>query len=133
MSDLSTTPVDRRIYPIVRERGDHRFTFNLMFDIASVLERHGYPMPSGSDCLELQHALSVFLYGPTTPLASEYDSLYATACGLIAGIKSDDPNGACDLRDQLDWCAEAELTEERCRRLRELIGNIVTVSPLVTR
>jgi hypothetical protein len=58
-----------RVYPTVRRGNDSRFTFGLMFDVVSVLERHGYPRPAGMDYVDLQHDLFSFLYGPTTPLA----------------------------------------------------------------
>jgi hypothetical protein len=53
---------------MVRRGSDDRFTFGLMFDVVSILERHGYPRPAGMDYVDLQHDLFAFLYGPTTPL-----------------------------------------------------------------
>ncbi|MFE7510120.1 hypothetical protein ACFU8I_02665 [Streptomyces sp. NPDC057540] len=53
-----------RAYPIhpVPE-GESRFTFGLTYDIAKVLEAHGYPpITEGRDISDLQQALYRFLY-----------------------------------------------------------------------
>jgi hypothetical protein len=74
LNPSTTTPVataerDReRVYPMVRKSNDSRFTFGLMFEVVSVLERHGYPRPADMDYVDLQHDLFACLYGPTTPL-----------------------------------------------------------------
>lgn len=50
-----------RVYPLPDEH-DPRFTFGLVDDVATVLERHGYRRPSGWDLLDLRQALHAFLY-----------------------------------------------------------------------
>jgi hypothetical protein len=49
-------------------REDQRFTLGLVFDVAGVLARHGYPtIGSGTDLVRLQSALYNTLYGVTAP------------------------------------------------------------------
>jgi hypothetical protein len=56
--------VTARAYPMPRPEGeDPRFTFGLTFDVAAVLEKAGYPKPSGVDLVGLMTALHRFLYG----------------------------------------------------------------------
>ncbi|WP_432047095.1 hypothetical protein [Streptomyces asiaticus] len=52
-------------YPVEPESGDDdsRFTNGLLFDVAKVIESHGYPkLASGRDLLELRISLYRFLY-----------------------------------------------------------------------
>ncbi|MET7902737.1 hypothetical protein ABZS86_15185 [Streptomyces sp. NPDC005355] len=52
-------------YPVAPESGDDdsRFTNGLLFDVAKVIESHGYPkLASGRDLLELRISLYRFLY-----------------------------------------------------------------------
>lgn len=53
-----------RNYPLPRPaEADPRFSFGLAFDVARVIEQHGYPpVTAGADLVELQQALFVFLY-----------------------------------------------------------------------
>jgi hypothetical protein len=65
----TTTPTPRcdqptPAYPIPNPGADSRFTHGLVFDIAAVLHRHGYPQPAGTDWADLMTALSRFLYQP---------------------------------------------------------------------
>ncbi|GAA3856782.1 hypothetical protein [Streptomyces sedi] len=56
-----------RLYPVAPLDGDNdrRFTVGLLFDMARVVEAHGYPpLTRGGDLVELQLALFRFLYGP---------------------------------------------------------------------
>lgn len=53
------------VYPVQPQDGDDdsRFTHGLLFDVARVIESHGYPkVATGRDLLELQQALYRFLY-----------------------------------------------------------------------
>jgi hypothetical protein len=57
-----------RAYPVAPLDGDddRRFTVGLLFDVARVVESHGYPpVIKGHDLVELQISLFRFLYGPT--------------------------------------------------------------------
>ncbi|WFB08346.1 hypothetical protein LRS74_15750 [Streptomyces sp. LX-29] len=52
-------------YPVVPEGGanDSRFNNGLVFDVADVLEAHGFPpLRSGRDLVELMQALYRFIY-----------------------------------------------------------------------
>jgi hypothetical protein len=51
-------------YPLRRPRhSDQRFTVGLVFDIAAVLARHGYPdLACGNDILHWQNALFTTIY-----------------------------------------------------------------------
>lgn len=55
-----------RVYPLPRPEDDPRFTYGLHFDVAAVLEAHGYPQPTGPDFVELGQVLFRFLYAATT-------------------------------------------------------------------
>ncbi len=56
------TPADRN-YPITpAPEDDPRFSFGFLTDVAAVLDRHGFPRPTGRDLVELQQALFRFLY-----------------------------------------------------------------------
>lgn len=55
----STAPV----YPLPAPAGnDPRFTYGLLFDIAEVLQRNGFPQPAGTDWADLMAVLGRFLY-----------------------------------------------------------------------
>jgi hypothetical protein len=57
----TTTP--QPAYPLPRpENDDSRFTYGLLFDIADVLQRNGFPRPAGTDWADLMTALGGFLY-----------------------------------------------------------------------
>jgi hypothetical protein len=63
--------VSERQYPIrPRPDDDPRFTRGLAFDVAQVLQQHGYPeIANGLDFLDLQQSLYQFLYtGPKETL-----------------------------------------------------------------
>jgi hypothetical protein len=49
-------------YPLPAPAHDPRFTYGLVFDIADVLTRHGYPQPAGTDWAHLMLTLSRALY-----------------------------------------------------------------------
>jgi hypothetical protein len=51
-------------YPLPRPADDHdpRFTLGLVFDIADVLSKHGYPRPDHTDWADLMLALFRFIY-----------------------------------------------------------------------
>ena len=52
-----------RAYPLPRTENDPRFSYGLFFDVAKVLEEHGYPRVSGGgDWVGLQLALFNFIY-----------------------------------------------------------------------
>lgn len=54
---------EERNYPLPRTAEDPRFSFGLAFDVARVIEQHGYPpIEAGLDLVELQQALFAFLY-----------------------------------------------------------------------
>ena len=56
---------DRR-YPLGDVGDDRRFTAGLLFDVAGLLERHGYPRPEGAaDLIHWQQALFRTIYAPT--------------------------------------------------------------------
>jgi hypothetical protein len=60
-----------RLYPMPAPTDDPRFTYGLLSDAVTVLERHGYPRPeSGPDLVALQEALFGFLY--TLPCSAEH-------------------------------------------------------------
>ena len=50
-----------RVSPLPDE-DDSRFTFGLVDDVATVLERHGYRRPTGYDWIGLDEALHTYLY-----------------------------------------------------------------------
>lgn len=55
-------------YPLPRPVDDPRFTLGLVFDVAGVLSRAGYPdITSGADLVRLQQALFGFVYASTDP------------------------------------------------------------------
>lgn len=55
-----------RLYPMPAPPYDSRFTYGLLADAAKLLERHGYPRPTGGgDLVALQEALFRFLYALT--------------------------------------------------------------------
>jgi hypothetical protein len=61
--DTTITPAIRpAAYPVPDPGQDSRFTYGLLFDIAEVLRRHGYPQPAGTDWADLMLALSRFIY-----------------------------------------------------------------------
>ena len=51
-----------RNYPIPRPADDSRFTFGLVIDVSAMLQKRGYPEPTGRDLVELNTALFRFLY-----------------------------------------------------------------------
>ncbi|MFJ6200188.1 hypothetical protein [Micromonospora sp. NPDC092111] len=52
-------------YPLPQSDGpDPRFTYGLLFDIAEVLQRNGFPRPAGTDWAQLMTTLHRFLYQP---------------------------------------------------------------------
>lgn len=56
---------DRR-YPLAAVGDDRRFTAGLLFDIAGLLEQHGYPRPEGAgDLVHWQQALFRTIYAST--------------------------------------------------------------------
>lgn len=62
---MTTEPAQERVYPVPPLNGDDdsRFTSGLLFDVAKVLEAHGYPpVTKGLDLVELHMALFRFLY-----------------------------------------------------------------------
>jgi hypothetical protein len=62
MTDTTTTP-QRPVYPLPEPgSNDPRFTYGLLFDIAEVLQRNGFPQPAGTDWAHLMTALGRFLY-----------------------------------------------------------------------
>jgi len=58
-TDASTGPP---AYPLPAPAHDSRFTYGLIFDIADVLTRHGYPQPAGADWAHLMTALGHVIY-----------------------------------------------------------------------
>jgi hypothetical protein len=55
--------VSERRYPLPDIGDDHRFTAGLLFDLAALLERHGYPRPVGAgDLVWWQQALFRAIY-----------------------------------------------------------------------
>lgn len=55
-------PLPPRVYPLAEIDEDLRFTYGLMFDVAAVVEKHGYPTLSPLDLVDLQSALFRLLY-----------------------------------------------------------------------
>jgi hypothetical protein len=49
-------------YPLPAPAHDPRFTYGLLFEVADVLARNGFPRPAGSDWAHLMTALGGFLY-----------------------------------------------------------------------
>ncbi|HEY3143114.1 MAG TPA: hypothetical protein VGJ86_18390 [Acidimicrobiales bacterium] len=62
MDTTSTPTTHPPAYPVPNPGQDPRFTHGLLFDIAEVLHRHGYPQPAGTDWADLMLALSRFIY-----------------------------------------------------------------------
>jgi hypothetical protein len=61
MTDQSATAPPA--YPLPQPGGaDPRFTYGLIFDVAEVLQRNGFPCPAGTDWAHLMTALGRFLY-----------------------------------------------------------------------
>ncbi len=57
----ATTP--QPAYPLPQPgASDPRFTYGLLFDLADVLQRNGFPRPAGTDWADLMSALARFLY-----------------------------------------------------------------------
>jgi hypothetical protein len=55
--------VSERRYPLTAIGEDHRFTAGLLFDLAGLLEAHGYPRPvGGGDLVHWQQALFRAIY-----------------------------------------------------------------------
>jgi hypothetical protein len=60
MTDTTST---QPAYPLPEPgSADSRFTYGLLFDIADVLQRNGFPRPAGTDWADLMTALGGFLY-----------------------------------------------------------------------
>jgi hypothetical protein len=58
-----TAPAPEPVYPVDLEDDESRFTHGLLYDVAKVIESHGYPkLAAGRDLLELQMSLYAFLY-----------------------------------------------------------------------
>lgn len=53
-----------RAYPLPRPDNDFRFTFDLIRDVGTVLEQHGFPPVNGSDHVALMSAVFGFVYAP---------------------------------------------------------------------
>jgi hypothetical protein len=51
-----------RNYPLPRPESDKRFSFGLFYDLAQLLQAHGYPPLTGRDLVELRQALFGLLY-----------------------------------------------------------------------
>jgi hypothetical protein len=66
MTDTTTasTPQQQPVYPRPAPADDPRFTYGLLFDIAEVLQRNGFPQPTGTDWANLTTALGSILYQP---------------------------------------------------------------------
>ena len=63
MTTEAPTAPDAHTYPLPRPVDDARFTYGLLFDVAAVLERHGFPRPvAGGDLVALHLSLFTFLY-----------------------------------------------------------------------
>ena len=63
MTDTTTHTPQQPVYPLPAPTGDDpRFTYGLLFDIAEVLQRNGFPQPAGTDWAHLMTALGRFLY-----------------------------------------------------------------------
>ncbi len=54
---------EERAYPLPGPADLPKFTFGLVVDVAEVLDRHGYPPPTGADLAALQQVLFGFLHG----------------------------------------------------------------------
>ncbi|MHA6626870.1 hypothetical protein ACU61A_15655 [Pseudonocardia sichuanensis] len=52
-----------RAYPVERDGEELRFSNSLLFDVAEVLVRHGYPAPGPHDLVDLGHHLLMFIHG----------------------------------------------------------------------
>jgi hypothetical protein len=62
---MTDTTTPQPVYPLPTPAGDDpRFTYGLIFDIAEVLQRNGFPQPAGTDWAHLMTALGRFLYQP---------------------------------------------------------------------
>jgi hypothetical protein len=60
---MTDTPSPTPVYPLPGPAdGDTRFSYGLIFDIAEVLQRNGFPQPAGTDWTQLMAALGRFLY-----------------------------------------------------------------------
>ena len=60
---MHTTTPPQQVYPLPQRcAGDPRFTYGLLFDLADVLQRNGFPRPAGTDWANLMSALARFLY-----------------------------------------------------------------------
>jgi hypothetical protein len=58
-----TTTPQQPVYPLPTPAdGDPRLTYGLLFDIAEVLQRNGFPQPAGTDWADLIATLGRFLY-----------------------------------------------------------------------
>lgn len=56
-------PTLQPVYPLPTPADtDPRFTYSLLFDVADVLHRNGFPRPAGADWAQLITALGRFLY-----------------------------------------------------------------------
>ena len=66
MTSQAAAPPTVAAYPLRRPAGDDdpRFTYGLVFDIAEVLCKHGYPRPAHTDWADLMLAVFGFLYQP---------------------------------------------------------------------
>jgi hypothetical protein len=65
MTDTTTHTPQQPVYPLPAPASDDpRFTYGLLFDIANVLQRNGFPQPAGTDWADLMTALGRFLYQP---------------------------------------------------------------------
>ena len=63
----TTASLPEPVYPLPEPGGDDpRFTYGLLFDIADVLGRHGFPRPAGTDWADLMLTLARFLYQENT-------------------------------------------------------------------
>lgn len=60
MHTATTTPPPA--YPLPAGEHDPRFSYGLIFDIAAVLTRHGYPQPTATDWAHLMLHLGRALY-----------------------------------------------------------------------
>jgi hypothetical protein len=63
MTDQTTATTPQPAYPLPQPSGtDPRLTYGLLFDVADVLQRNGFPHSAGSDWANLTAALGRFLY-----------------------------------------------------------------------
>jgi len=68
MTDTTST-AQQPVYPLpALADDDPRFTYGLLFDIAQVLQRNGFPQPAGTDWADLMTAMGRFLYQPQETL-----------------------------------------------------------------